>query len=202
MEEAGTKNDGPVLGVFHRKLRALKKKSKRITEIEQAKTAGKAINAEQEDVLKSKPSVQLLIDEYEKLHDSIVDALKEEAEVIKKDVEAELASKSAAKEPDSSNAEDSGDGSSKLGRESALRSILQVIYVGNPLQLDEETEDVNAIRSFASLLLGGDGGSERHGSHKEAVEGALRHALALLDGSDSIVNESLGFSCECMNSCS
>ena len=187
MEDSQAKGEGPVMGMFHRKLRALKKKKKRITDIEEAKAAGKAVNAEQEDVLKQKAQVVVLIEEYEKLAGPLLTAVGEEAEEVKKAVEAEIAAKSSG--------EESGQ-SSRSSLETALKTILEAVYVGNPLQLDEETEDVKIIRSFASLLLGSSGGGEIHGSHKDAVEASLKHALGLLDSSDAAVSESFAISCE------
>ena len=191
MEDSQAKGEGPVMGMFHRKLRALKKKKKRIADIEEAKAAGKAVNAEQEDVLKQKAQVLVLIEEYEKLVAPLQAAVGEEAEEVKKAVEAEIAAKSAQEKESSKSDEESG----QLSK-SSLRTILEAVYVGNPLQLDEETEDVKIIRSFASLLLGSSGGGEIHGSHKDAVEASLKHALGLLGSSDAAVSESFAISCE------
>eukprot|EP00897_Mesotaenium_endlicherianum_P009864 jgi/Mesen1/8906/ME000540S08423 len=77
-EEAALKYEGPVLTVILKKLRALRKKATRILQIEEAVVAGKAINEEQDVVLKSKASVYLLIDEYEKLRQPLEAAIKKE----------------------------------------------------------------------------------------------------------------------------
>jgi hypothetical protein len=61
-----------------KRLRALRKKYIKILQIEESKSQGRSINREQEEVLKLKPSVAALIDEYEKLRDPLAVAVKEE----------------------------------------------------------------------------------------------------------------------------
>ncbi|KAH9329525.1 hypothetical protein KI387_001633 [Taxus chinensis] len=70
--------DGPVLSMLNKRLRSLKKKFNRILQIEESISQGKVINKEQEDVLKSKLTVSILIDEYEKLKQPLAVAVKEE----------------------------------------------------------------------------------------------------------------------------
>ncbi|XP_024365739.1 uncharacterized protein [Physcomitrium patens] len=69
---------GPVLTMMSKRLRALKKKYSRILQIEENKRQGKAVNKEQEDVLKAKIGIAALIDEYEKLRQPLMIAVKEE----------------------------------------------------------------------------------------------------------------------------
>ncbi|KAL5071431.1 hypothetical protein RYX36_022318 [Vicia faba] len=64
---ASTTTDGPVLNLINKRLRALRKKLNRITSMEESVSQGKPLNKEQEEVLRSKPSVLVLIDELEKL---------------------------------------------------------------------------------------------------------------------------------------
>ena len=64
--------------LISKRLRALKKKYNKILQIEESKSQGKSINKEQEEVLKSKISVSVLIDEYEKLRQPLAMAVKEE----------------------------------------------------------------------------------------------------------------------------
>lgn len=78
-EEGGYgKAEGPVMLMMSKRLRALRKKMNKINQIEDSRTAGKSINKEQEEVLKSKATVLLLIDEYEKLKQPLTAAVKEE----------------------------------------------------------------------------------------------------------------------------
>ncbi|KAJ6807173.1 putative heterogeneous nuclear ribonucleoprotein A1, A2/B1-like protein [Iris pallida] len=71
--------DGPVLTVLTKRLRALKKKYNRILSMEQTHLAGgKPLNEQQSELLSSKPVVAALIDEYEKLRQPLVAAVQEE----------------------------------------------------------------------------------------------------------------------------
>ncbi|OVA09285.1 hypothetical protein BVC80_8353g6 [Macleaya cordata] len=70
--------DGPVLSLTNKHLRALKKKYNRILQMEESISQGKTLNKEQEEVLRSKPGVVALIDEYEKLRQPLSTALQEE----------------------------------------------------------------------------------------------------------------------------
>lgn len=74
----GGPKDGPVLTMMSKRLRALKKKYNRILQIEENKRQGKTVNKEQEDVLKTKIGIAALIDEYEKLRQPLMSAVKEE----------------------------------------------------------------------------------------------------------------------------
>lgn len=72
--------EGPVLTLINKRLRALKKKNNKISQIEESKAQGKQINKEQEEVLKGKLAVAILMDEYEKLRLPLMMAVKEEVE--------------------------------------------------------------------------------------------------------------------------
>ncbi|KAJ4960019.1 hypothetical protein NE237_019929 [Protea cynaroides] len=71
-------SDGPVLSLMNKRLRALRKKYNRILQMEESMAQGKPINKEQEEVLRSKPAVVVLIEEYEKLRQPLSSALEEE----------------------------------------------------------------------------------------------------------------------------
>ncbi|KAM7468575.1 hypothetical protein LguiB_016137 [Lonicera macranthoides] len=70
--------DGPVLSLINKRLRALRKKVNRISQIEEAIAQGKTINKEQEDVLRSKPYITASIDELDKLRQPLSSAVAEE----------------------------------------------------------------------------------------------------------------------------
>ncbi|XP_077211107.1 uncharacterized protein LOC143846536 [Tasmannia lanceolata] len=72
--------EGPVLNLINKRLRALRKKYNKILQMEENISQGKSkpLNKEQEEVLKSKPSISALIEEYEKLHQPLSLALQEE----------------------------------------------------------------------------------------------------------------------------
>lgn len=80
--EQSNVNDGPVLTVIHKRLRALRKKYNRILQMEESLSQGKILNKEQEEVLRSKASVMGAIDELEKLKQPISDALCEEINTV------------------------------------------------------------------------------------------------------------------------
>ncbi|KAJ8773774.1 hypothetical protein K2173_006424 [Erythroxylum novogranatense] len=73
--------DGPVLNLINKRLRALRKKLNRILQMEEAISQGKPINKEQEEVLRSKPSVLASIDELEKLRQPLSSAVAEEIQL-------------------------------------------------------------------------------------------------------------------------
>lgn len=85
----GGLKDGPVLTMMSKRLRALKKKYNRILQIEENKRQGKTVNKEQEDVVKTKLAVAALIDEYEKLRQPLMVAVKEEVLEREKELLAE-----------------------------------------------------------------------------------------------------------------
>ncbi|CAH1431212.1 unnamed protein product [Lactuca virosa] len=60
--------DGPVLARINKRIRNLRKKLKRITQLEDSIAQGKSIikNKEQEELLKSKPAIIAVVDELEK----------------------------------------------------------------------------------------------------------------------------------------
>ena len=71
---AAEATDGPVLSVVSKRLRALRKKYNRITQMEESLAAGKTLNREQEEVLRSKPVVAALIEELERLRAPLASA--------------------------------------------------------------------------------------------------------------------------------
>ncbi|XVF84819.1 hypothetical protein PTKIN_Ptkin17bG0070000 [Pterospermum kingtungense] len=76
-----TSSDGPVLSLITKRLRALRKKYNRITQMEESVSQGKSLNKEQEEVLRSKPAVSALIDELEKLRQPLSSAVSEEISI-------------------------------------------------------------------------------------------------------------------------
>jgi hypothetical protein len=84
----GGPKDGPVLTMMSKRLRGLRKKYNRILQIEESKAQGKTVNKEQEDVLKTKIAIAALIDEYEKLRQPLLLAVKEEVAEREKELMA------------------------------------------------------------------------------------------------------------------
>ncbi|KAI4384250.1 hypothetical protein MLD38_002428 [Melastoma candidum] len=77
-EPAPATCDGPVLNLINKRIRALRKKLNRITQMESSLSQGKPLNSEQLEVFRSKPSVVASLEELEKLRPSLVSALQEE----------------------------------------------------------------------------------------------------------------------------
>lgn len=75
---ASAASEGPVLSLMNKRLRALRKKYNRIIQMEASLAQGKTLNKEQEEVLRSKPGVMALIDEYDKLRLPLAAAVQEE----------------------------------------------------------------------------------------------------------------------------
>ncbi|KAJ0818190.1 hypothetical protein HanPI659440_Chr00c03g0709921 [Helianthus annuus] len=72
--------DGPVLTLINKRIRNLKKKLNRISQLEDSITQGKSAikNKEQEELLKSKPSIVAAVDELEKFRQPLSIAVDEE----------------------------------------------------------------------------------------------------------------------------
>jgi hypothetical protein len=70
--------EGPLLSLFTKKIRTIRKKLEKIRQLEDTVTGGKAINQEQQAVLDSKELLVIQMDELEKLKPQLLSALKEE----------------------------------------------------------------------------------------------------------------------------
>lgn len=76
-------DESPCVLVLARRLRACRKKLRKIEEVETAVAAGKEINEEQRDRLTGKPGVIAVIEELEKLLAPMKEALGEEVKLMK-----------------------------------------------------------------------------------------------------------------------
>ena len=66
------------MALINKRLRALRKKLNRISQMEESISQGKTLNKEQQEVLRSKPSVVVLIEELDKLRAPLSAAVSEE----------------------------------------------------------------------------------------------------------------------------
>ncbi|XP_026381410.1 uncharacterized protein LOC113276035 [Papaver somniferum] len=107
-------NDGPVLNLMNKRLRALRKKYNRIIQMEEAVSQGKSLNKEQEEVLRSKPSVVILIDEYEKLRQPLSIAVQEE--------------------------HNQNQNQTSRSDDSAVEDLVRFLYLGNSFDAKEQSE--------------------------------------------------------------
>ncbi|AQK63778.1 hypothetical protein ZEAMMB73_Zm00001d013528 [Zea mays] len=132
--------DGPVLSVVSKRLRALRKKYNRITQMEESLAAGKSLNREQEEVLRSKPVVAALIDELERLRPPLASALAEE-----------LSSRSAPAPAATASSSDS---------DSSVQDLLALVYFGS---LFDVKQQFTQRRSYQNQRSGGGRGGGRRG---------------------------------------
>ncbi|WOL08035.1 hypothetical protein Cni_G16787 [Canna indica] len=141
--------DGPVLSMMNKRLRALRKKHNRILQMEERLAQGKPLNKEQEEVLRSKPAVVTLIDEYEKLRQPLAAAVQEElaraAAALAPAVSpppspAPSPAPATQEEPPTSAAEDKED------PDRAVIDILTLLYFGYLF-------DVKPQSDFAAMML-------------------------------------------------
>ncbi|KAJ0490880.1 hypothetical protein HanHA300_Chr12g0460661 [Helianthus annuus] len=136
----------PSITVLNKRIRNLKKKLNRISQLEDSISQGKSLkNKEQEDLLKSKPSILFAVDELEKLRQPLTVAVEEEISLAIKhrQVVAE-------------NNENESDGvrvskSKTLGTENdvvptVIEDLLKLIYFGSMF-------DVKAQSEFNSVML-------------------------------------------------
>ncbi|XP_057482360.1 uncharacterized protein LOC130769173 [Actinidia eriantha] len=141
--EASDLTEGPVLSLITKRLRALRKKHNRILQMEESVSLGKPLNKEQEDVLRTKPSVTAAIDELEKLRQPLAAAVADEIRLAVQDHPVSA--------PPSLTAADSeqnvADTESKDDREySIVEDLLNLLYFGTMF-------DVKSRNDFTSTML-------------------------------------------------
>ncbi|KAG7578580.1 hypothetical protein ISN45_Aa03g027610 [Arabidopsis thaliana x Arabidopsis arenosa] len=91
--------EGPILALISKRLRTLRKKYNRITDMEESISQGKTLNKEQEETLRSKPIVTALIDELVNLRIPPPSAaVAEETSLPAKDKKKQKARKEVAEE--------------------------------------------------------------------------------------------------------
>ncbi|KAK7307147.1 hypothetical protein VNO77_39961 [Canavalia gladiata] len=123
--------DGPVMSLINKRLRALRKKLNRILAMEESISQGKPLNKEQEEVLRSKPSVLALIDEFEKLRQPLASALAEELDNALQNRSETLAENSGSAEQPNSN-------------DVVVEDLLNLLYFGSLFDVKSD---------FASTML-------------------------------------------------
>ncbi|XP_022956950.1 uncharacterized protein LOC111458483 [Cucurbita moschata] len=140
-------SDGPVLSLINKRLRALRKKHNRILQMEEAISQGKPINKEQEDVLRSKPSVTALIDELEKLRQPLSSAVSEEINLAVQRQQASVSSQPVVTDDSPSEVTDDKPSGEKDQSENAVvEDLLNLLYFGSLF-------DVKSQSDFTSTML-------------------------------------------------
>ncbi|KAH6763161.1 glycine-rich protein [Perilla frutescens var. hirtella] len=121
--------EGPVLNLINKRLRALRKKLNRIAQMEDAVVQGKTLNKEQEETLRSKPSVLAGIDELEKIRQPLLSAVDQEIELAlaKNKQNNDISTTEIANEGDASKPE----AKAANGDASAVSDLLNLLYFGS-----------------------------------------------------------------------
>ncbi|CAN8304293.1 unnamed protein product [Cochlearia groenlandica] len=135
-------SEGPVMALINKRLRALRKKHIRITNMEESISQGKTLHKEQEEVLRSKQSVVVLIEELEKLRSPLSDAVSEEISLATKHHRRSSSSdqkNDAVVTVVATKANDDDDGVN-------LEDLVNLLYFGSLF-------DVKSPNDFASIML-------------------------------------------------
>ncbi|KAL1218990.1 hypothetical protein V5N11_020300 [Cardamine amara subsp. amara] len=138
--------EGPVMGLINKRLRALRKKFNRITQMEESISQGKTLNKEQEEVLRSKPAVVILMEELEKLRAPLSVAVTEEISLATKHHQ----SSSSAAAQTTTAADDVTDLPPKEATgddgDSKLEDLMKFLYFGSLF-------DVKSQNEFTSIMF-------------------------------------------------
>lgn len=129
-------SEGPVLNFINKRLRSLRKKLNRISQMEQSISQGKTLNKEQEEVFKSKLSVISSIEELEKLRQPLTTLVAEEIDLAIQ-----------CKKPESNETKSTNDQESNKGdQDFVIEDVLKLIYFAGIF-------DVKSKSDFESVLL-------------------------------------------------
>ncbi|RDY09674.1 hypothetical protein CR513_05925, partial [Mucuna pruriens] len=210
--------DGPVMSLINKRLRALRKKLNRILAMEESVSQGKLLNKEQEEVLRSKPSVLALIDELEKLRQPLASAVSEELENTAQNRRGAetLAENSGSVEPPNSN-------------DVVVEDILNLLYFGSLFDVksdfastmltrthergccltydyvtDDATDllgekDLDSISALRGLLVSRPADSSF--SHKNALQRCVEHAKLWLAKSEQPIGPGADVTCMVLLNC-
>ncbi|XP_076924342.1 uncharacterized protein LOC143586753 isoform X2 [Bidens hawaiensis] len=124
--------DGPVLTLINKRIRNLKKKLNRISQIEQSTVK----NKEQEDLLKSKPSIVAAVDELEKLRPPLSAAVDEEIAIAVKHIQSSETLGNNNINNNNNNSNDVNENES----DRVVEDLLKLIYIGNMFDVKTRSE--------------------------------------------------------------
>ncbi|GFZ00120.1 glycine-rich protein [Actinidia rufa] len=135
--------EGPVLSLVTKRLRALRKKYNRILQMEDSVAQGKPLNKEQEDVLRSKPSVSAAIDELEKLRLPLAAAVADEIRLASSAAPSLTA---ATDDDDEEKQQNVAEIEPKVDRNhSVLEDLLNLLYFGTMFDVRNQNEFTSTI---------------------------------------------------------
>jgi hypothetical protein len=204
---ASEANDGPVLSVVSKRLRALRKKQNRIAQMEESAAAGKTLNQEQKEVLRSKPIVAALIDELERLRAPLSAALAEELSTVPA---PSAAAPAPAATPDSSVQDllslvyfgslfdvkqQSEYIATMVAREHERNSCISYDYVGDDTVDLLVENDLNGVSALANLAAARPA-SAVGVSHRDALQACANHARLWLARADEPISPDSSLTCQ------
>uniref|UniRef100_A0A2P2K7J9 Uncharacterized protein n=1 Tax=Rhizophora mucronata TaxID=61149 RepID=A0A2P2K7J9_RHIMU len=216
--------DGPVPSLINKRLRSLRKKYNRIIQMEESVSQGKLINKEQEEVLRSKPSVVASIDELEKLRQPLAAAVSEEIALV---VQRHQQQSSIAGEEKNNCVSDDGS-SLRGGGDAVVEDLLNLLYFGSLFDVKPQTEytatmltrthergccltydyvtddatdllgekDLDLISMLGGLLISRPVDSSL--SHENALRHCTERAKLWLANSDQPIEPTASVSCNCL----
>ncbi|KAE8692344.1 thioredoxin H7-like [Hibiscus syriacus] len=208
-----TPSDGPVLNLINKRIRALRKKYNRILQMEESVSQGKILNKEQEEVLRSKPTVSALIDELEKLRQPLSSAVSEEISLAlqRQTISTEETTSQTQEQPPDE-------------PDHTIEDLLNLLYFGSLFDVktqndftstmltrthergccltydyvtDDATDllsekDLDSISSLSGLLTSRPADSSL--SHKNALHRCVQYAKLWLSNSDQPIDPNAGVS--------
>ncbi|KAI3744543.1 hypothetical protein L1987_57626 [Smallanthus sonchifolius] len=138
-------SDGPVLTLIIKRIRNLRKKLNRISQLEESIAQGKSLikNKEQEELLKSKPSILAAVDELEKLRQPLSVAVDEEINLAIKHRQVG-ASENNDKEVDGDDVNKTLENDGNEAEPAVEEDLLKLIYFGSMFDVKSQS-DFNSI---------------------------------------------------------
>ncbi|CAK9134329.1 unnamed protein product [Ilex paraguariensis] len=134
--------DGPVLSFINKRIRGLRKKYNRIVQMEESIAQGKPINNEQEETLKTKPSIIAAIDELEKLRQPLSSVVVEEVNLAIQRHQVSTAQPTETKDPEENNTNNDLESQYDL----VVDDLLKLLYFGSMF-------DVKSQNDFTATML-------------------------------------------------
>ncbi|XP_004297812.1 PREDICTED: uncharacterized protein LOC101315141 isoform X1 [Fragaria vesca subsp. vesca] len=146
-------SDGPVLSLINKRIRGLRKKQNRISQMEESLAQGKTLNNEQLEVLRTKSAIVASIDELEKLRQPLSVAVAEEISLA---VQVTAPPAAAATEPEEhhetppnavqQSGESAADVDEQNHHQAAVEELLNLLYFGSLF-------DVKTQSDFTSIMF-------------------------------------------------
>ncbi|MBA0842518.1 hypothetical protein Goarm_002338, partial [Gossypium armourianum] len=158
--------------------------------MEESVSQGKTLNKEQEDVLRSKPTVSALIDELEKLRQPLSSAVSEEISLALQRQTVSSSETTSQAQPDKTEPQEqlpnSDFTSTMLTRTHERGCCLTYDYVTDDATDLLNEKDLDLISTLSGLLTSRPADSSL--SHKNALHRCIQHAMLWLSNSDQPVD--------------